>query len=107
VKAKVNDIKSSITFVANAMLLLPFYISIAMQCFWTCVATKAYSHGLAMLYKQFPEGPIITSFDPRLHGQDERARRREVVVYSTTNSRTIIRHNAAVMLDSAYQTARY
>jgi hypothetical protein len=41
-----------------------------------------------VLYKQFLEG-LITIFDPGLYGPDERARRREVVVYITTNSRTI------------------
>jgi hypothetical protein len=59
-----------------------------------------------VLYKQFLEG-LITNFDPWLHGPDERARRREIVVYITTKSRTIIRHNVAVTLDSSHQAAGY
>jgi uncharacterized protein YaiI (UPF0178 family) len=48
VEAIVNDMKSSITFVANAVLMLPLHISTIMHCFQSFVATKAHSHGLAM-----------------------------------------------------------
>jgi hypothetical protein len=53
-----------------------------------------------VLYKQFPEG-LITNFYLGLHVPNERARRRDVVVYIATTSGTIIRHNVAVMLGSA------
>jgi hypothetical protein len=49
-----------------------------------------------MLYKQFLKA-LVPNFHQGLHGLNERARRREVVVYITTNSRTIARHNVAVM----------